>query len=341
MRWRGKFLIKNTLNNYYGIFLLLIVILLTYIASSGNLNADGSDILNPYRYYLTQYYGGGFYEFIKIYDGREYELLLPALTYIYANLIPFRLSINEYAFLLSVTNNILLFFGLKRILDLFLKKNSQHDNFIILFLFFILLDYGIIQQLIRQSLSISLFVMAIGIRIKYYKYILLLLSLIAHYSIIYIIIFYSLFNFRFKFLEQLGWYCLPLLAISLFEVFHPALVDHTNEFKINLRLFAVSIILLCYVTCLRKKDFIVISTLMYISAYILYYEINLNGLFQRLFLINSLIIIPLMASYVIQQYKIRKYVLLFATFCVVANISLKIMSNHYLYQAPFINQELL
>lgn len=323
------------------IYLILfpILIVFTYIASSGNLNHAGSDIVNPYRYYIALKHGADFYDFIKIYDGREYEVILPLVTYSISKVINATLSINEYSFILCIFVNFIILFTVIEIL--FKNKNiSLKNKLISSSIFLLILDYGIIQQLIRQSMSIAVFMIFINSR-QYFKRIsLIILSILTHLSIIYTTIFYFLLKRNKSIIKAILYYFLPLFFIYLIAPNHPSLGDIATPPQIGNREILILIIAVFYIFFLSRRK-LYISNIIYLFAFFyianyIYYFLSSSGVFYRIFLINIIVINPLFISNMIGENKNALFTFFIVFILVIYNLILKTAQGHYFYNNPFI-----
>lgn len=333
------------------ILLASLVGLLTLFASTPNLDFSGSDIINPYRYYQNLLYGADFFDFVPIYDGREYEVTQPLLIKLIS--IVFQdLSINGFAFLMCLFINETIVISLYYILS---KKNNfftvEKLSVLVLIFFVIVYPYGIVQQLLRQSLSISFVILSILFEKKLPKIIIYILAICSHISSIYIIFYLIIFRKKIfdKYIFSI-YLMMPILIVLFLNYIigyhNPMFYDVSiiknsiNNFKDHLDMrdfiWILSTIIISLYSLYSYRNKLIFkynSTLCrYYLIYFLYFLFGMHNFFQRYFLINFIIFVPLaiiiMYKDLIDKYLIILVLIAFISLLII-NYFIKTLSGHY------------
>lgn len=341
--------IKLRVNN---IVILTGIIFFTYIATTGEINHQGSDIINPYRYYLAVCNNANFSDFIEIYDGRKFEIFLPALINVIAILFG-EITLNEFAFILCLINNIIFIFSVKKIFEINKTYISSSGlSFCIIFLV-LLFPYGLVQQLLRQSLSISIFIYAISRGSNLLKLFYICLSLLCHYYSLYLLLIWLIITIIYKNIKYkviIIYYLTPLLFILFIGFDHPTVVNFNNDstFTLNYRdAYLLLLLIILSIFLFNKIGNLYHCILFFIYNYYMfiyiYYIYSLSGFFQRIFLFNILINPMLIAYAFMLLFSNNKYnyLLRFGTLAVtflimLISISLKSYESWYFIYFPFL-----
>lgn len=335
------------------IVILIGIILFTYIATTGEINLQGSDIINPYRYYVAVFNNANFYDFIEIYDGRKFEVILPALINGIAVLFG-EITLNEFAFILCLINNIIFIFSVKKLLEINNTCTSASGlSFCIIFLV-LLFPYGLVQQLLRQSLSISIFIYAISRSSKPLKFFYICLSLLCHYYSLYLLLILLVIIPNIKYIKYnitIIYYLIPLLFILTIGFDHPTVGNLNNDsiFTFSNRDAYLLLLLIILSFFLPNKIGNLYNSILFFNYYyymfICIYNIyGLSGFFQRIFLFNILINPILIALALMLLFRNVKYnyLLRFGTLAItflimLISIALKSYESWYFIYLPFLD----
>ena len=284
----------------YNLYLFFTLILFTYISSTPNLVFDGSDIVNPYRYYVELTKGASFLDYVQIYDGREYELILPTVIALLSK-ISKNLTINEFAWIISLFINILNVIAFQEIIRKYYKNIASRNIYLIMFIFIIFNDYGIIQQLLRQSLSISIFLIAISRTNRFCLIFYLVLSVFTHYASILLVLFYIIFcKYGVRWKKQIlsMFFLIPYLIFSQGIIEHITVNESMNfgeligkrDQLIFIILIVTTIINFFYIKLKTHENKFEYFYLWNYFFFLIFYTINSTGaLFQRVFLISQIV----------------------------------------------------
>lgn len=286
----------------YLIFIILYIISLIFIILKLQIDIDvsGTDPIVIYKYYQYLEDGGSnFLEYTNYY-GNNYEFFLPLLTYFLYYLCP-NLNIKYYYFILLNIYFILLIFSIRKFLQIKNVKVNEIYIFLIGLVFLVTFPYGTLIQLYRQSLAIALFVFGVTQRSKFISIIFLSLSIITHNSILaylpLIILFKNSYFYRNNIFVLFLYFISPLALILIFNLDHPSIIN--NLFGIiywDIRdvIYFILFILLAVKNFNYKLKFLMFG---YFLSILLYTYMGFLGFFQRIFLINFLILNPLIIIY--------------------------------------------
>ena len=292
------------------ILIFILVYLLTYNASLPNLDFYGSDIVNPYRYFQALGSGASFGDYIEIYDGRYYEIVLPIIIKIMSIFYP-NLTLNEFAFTMSLLINETISLSLFFIL---LKKHFSISKQILLLIilgYIFLYPYGMVQQLSRQSLSIAILVLSLTFSNSIIKIILFIIGIITHISLLYTVLFLLFVN-NFNNKMYFIYLCTPLILSIISKnilgyenemFFHLDfnnylnIFNFINHFDTRDYIFIVTLTVGLVISIFIKNDkarTLLKSLLIYYLIYFFYFLVDMQHFFQRYFLLCFILLNPIL-----------------------------------------------